>query len=162
MAGTACTAGCRCGLFRLLRRAAALEVGGIPATAAQLEIRRRHLLMEGLLPALRTYSGTGFAHLAHELGLVTATGALIIVNRHRNYPLKNEIITECKITKICSLQSALSSRQSCLHDQPILRHASATMLRKYGRVHYNDYHYRTTRTQPQLLPLITLKDHHAI
>ena len=91
MAGAAGTASCRCGflLFRLLvggSRFAALEIGGIPAAAGQLEAGRGNLAGECFLAAFRAGGDIRLADLAHDFLLAAAARALVIVDRHINIP----------------------------------------------------------------------------
>src|SRR6185369_9141509 len=59
---------------------AALEVGGVPTAALELETGGRQLLGKGLLAAFRTSVKRRFAHFLHDFFFNAATGAAVIVN----------------------------------------------------------------------------------
>src|SRR6185503_2813992 len=70
---------------------AALEVGGVPAAALQLEARRRHHLGEGGLAATGAHRDRRVAHFLQEFLLVAAIGAPVLVDGHRVPCLRDRI-----------------------------------------------------------------------
>src|SRR5215210_2220803 len=71
------------GLLRIGFLAAALEVGGVPAGALQLESGGGKLLLVLPLAARRTNAERRFGHLLQVLIRVSANAATVFVDRHR-------------------------------------------------------------------------------
>lgn len=90
VAGATGSTGCRRCFLGFLGGATAFEIGGVPAGTIKLEIGGGNLFFEGGLTTLRAGSRNSFADFAHQLGLVTTAGTLIIVNRHAKTPTTAE------------------------------------------------------------------------
>src|SRR5690349_22243412 len=81
-AGLACRGFLGARLFRDVALVAGLEVGLVPAAAAQAEAGSRHLLGQLGLATFRALLRRRIRDLVHDLGLVTAGFADVLVNRH--------------------------------------------------------------------------------
>src|SRR5688572_3847197 len=80
----------------LLRRLLALEIGGVPAAALQLEAGRGELLLEGRLAARRALAEYRVGHLLQEVLLVATSGAAVLIDRHgRDYI--SDFRKECRL-----------------------------------------------------------------
>ncbi len=83
-AGLGCgtVGGRRCSRCRCCRRAAALEVGGVPARALELETRRGDLLVQRGLAAMRTDGQRGIGHFLQRVQGVAAGITFVSIDRH--------------------------------------------------------------------------------
>jgi hypothetical protein len=85
---------------------AALEVGGVPAAALQLETGSGNLLKVGFCTAGRTGGERGIAHLLKVVFLMAASAAAILVDRH-------DELRKGQLAKFSASQHRAKQTRSC-------------------------------------------------